>query len=185
MRRCRCGNEVAREAKFCANCGNRLATGAGRFLLWLGIVLILAIVSSILSLQLRLSPAQQAAERAAAERSETQAKAQEIAQKKEQAEIDFAALGARTLHSAMRNPDSFTLTQVLIMKNGSVCYEYRAQNGFGGMNVDKAVLTSLGKLVTTEQSGSSAILNKECYDKVGRDATSDVGIWAGVKYDTN
>ena len=35
----------------------------------------------------------------------------------------------------MRDPDSFKLSSVIIMDKGAVCYEYRAHNGFGGVNV--------------------------------------------------
>jgi hypothetical protein len=52
-----------------------------------------------------------------------------------------ALIGAQILRKSMRNPDSFKLESVLVTMKGVVCYEYRAQNGFGGMNVEFAVLS--------------------------------------------
>jgi hypothetical protein len=54
-----------------------------------------------------------------------------------------AAAGAIVLRKQMRNPDSFKLASVLRFPDGAVCYEYRAQNGTGGMNVERAVLTQI------------------------------------------
>jgi len=53
---------------------------------------------------------------------------------------------AVTLKGAMRTPESFKLYSALLMANGAVCYDYRAQNGFGGMNRERAVLTTAGAL---------------------------------------
>ena len=86
---------------------------------------------------------------------------QEEARKQEQAKLDdkkmVASLGAYTLKSSMRNPASFQLIKVFAMPNGAYCYEYRAQNGFGGMNVELSVLTPKGNM--TENTGT---YNKYC-----------------------
>ena len=57
--------------------------------------------------------------------------------------------GPATLRSAMLNPNSFTLSSAILLRNRTVCYQYRAQNGFGGMNVDSAVMTPMGKFSDT------------------------------------
>jgi hypothetical protein len=45
---------------------------------------------------------------------------------------EVAALGVETLKKSMRNPDSFKLTSVFIVKaTGATYYEFRSQNGFG------------------------------------------------------
>lgn len=49
--------------------------------------------------------------------------------------------------SSLRNPDSFTMSSVIYMKDGSICMSYRAQNGFGGMNVANSVETPKGKIL--------------------------------------
>lgn len=74
----------------------------------------------------------------------------------------------------MRNPDSFKLSNALFMDNGAVCYEYRAQNGFGGMNIGHAVLNPKGVLKTNEMNGGTQLWNHECANKSGSEDTSAV-----------
>lgn len=90
-----------------------------------------------------------------------------------------AVAGAKRLRSSMRNPCSFKLAQVLIMDDGAVCYEFRSQNGFGGMNVGRAVLSPSGKFKTSESNGFRCMWNKECANKYGQDRTWSVGYAAG------
>jgi hypothetical protein len=52
-----------------------------------------------------------------------------------------AHAGMLALRWGMRNPETFSLETATLMPDGSVCYSYRAQNGFGGMNRQHAVLT--------------------------------------------
>jgi hypothetical protein len=105
--------------------------------------------------------------------------AEKAAKQKEQAALVFAAAGAKNIRNAMRNPDSFKLAQVLMMHDGAVCYEFRSQNGFGGMNVGHAVLSPSGQLRTNETSGFGALWNKECADKTGIDETEQLGYVTG------
>ena len=46
--------------------------------------------------------------------------------------------GAKLLHSAARDPDSFKIGRAWIMRSekygDAICYDYYARNGFGGMN---------------------------------------------------
>lgn len=48
-----------------------------------------------------------------------------------------AVVGGHTLQNDMRDPDSFVIERVIYTNNGKdkerYCYEYRARNGFGGM----------------------------------------------------
>jgi hypothetical protein len=85
---------------------------------------------------------------------------------KEAARVAFVANGSRRLRNAVRNPDAFKLMRVLVMDDGAACYEYRAQNGFGGMNGGRAVLSPDGDLETTETAGFRALWKKECAGKV-------------------
>ena len=90
----------------------------------------------------------------------------------------IAAAEASLIKNAMRNPDSFKLNEVLLMKNGSSCFEYRAQNGFGGMNVGQAVYSNpTGKLKTNEMGGFPSLWNKECANQSGEIITDDVLIY--------
>jgi hypothetical protein len=56
---------------------------------------------------------------------------------------------------------------VLGMDDGTICYEYRAQNGFGGMNREVAALLPNAKALTT----SSVAWNTHCAHKNGHDVT--------------
>jgi hypothetical protein len=92
-------------------------------------------------------------------------------EQKDEATWETALLMANALQKSMRNSDSFKLTSVLFMNDGSVCYEYRAQNGFGGMNVGQAVLSPKGSFRTDEMGGFRTLWNKYCANKIGEDKT--------------
>ena len=96
-----------------------------------------------------------------------------------EARFQLAVLAAKQLKAAMRNPDSFKLSKVITLEDGTSCFEYRGQNGFGGMNVGQAVVTPKGRLVTSEGSGFSSVWNRSCAKKTGEDTTWRVGYAAG------
>ena len=98
---------------------------------------------------------------------------------KEEAQFQAGAAGAKSLMDAMRNPDSFKLSSALFMDDGVVCYEYRAQNGFGGMNVGHAVLTPKGTIKTNEMAGYRKLWNLECGNKSGYDKTWELNYAIG------
>ena len=70
--------------------------------------------------------------------------------------------GAATLQKAMRNPESFNLSSAILLKTGTVCYTYRAQNGFGGMNIENAV--PKGRILTNDEDW-----NKTCANRLGQE----------------
>lgn len=77
----------------------------------------------------------------------------------------------------MRNPDSFKLESAIVTDARAVCYEYRAQNGFGGTNVEHAVLASDGKTLKSESmAGFNNLWKKECNNKQGEDYTGRVKV---------
>lgn len=95
---------------------------------------------------------------------------EELATKKKKDEaVQRAAAGAVMLKKTMRDPDSFKLESALVINgSGAVCYEYRAKNGFGGINPGQAVLSADGKkFKSDEMDGFVALWNKECTDKPG------------------
>lgn len=100
--------------------------------------------------------------------------AQDAASEKEQRDLSRAIITARIMRSAMRNPDSFKLIQVILMPSGVACFDYRAENGFGGMNRDQAVLYHRTKIVADDDPRFPALWNRECADKVGQDVTNTV-----------
>lgn len=81
--------------------------------------------------------------------------------------------GAITLRKAMRNPDSFKVSQALQTSEGSVCYIYRAQNGFGGMNVGHAVVFQ-NHLIDESGIGFSDVWSRECNRKMGTERAAEV-----------
>jgi hypothetical protein len=93
------------------------------------------------------------------------------------AALAMAAVGAESIRKAMRDPDSFKLNSVLIIdKTRAVCCEYRARNGFNGLNVGHAVLSTKGKLVTDEMDGFRPLWNRECAHKEGHEWEPSVSI---------
>jgi hypothetical protein len=83
-----------------------------------------------------------------------------------------AALGAQILKKGMRNPASFELIEVGMSSTGAACYKYRAQNGFGGMNVAEAVWGNTFK--TSDQDGFSEAWNRDCGGKTWTIVTDHV-----------
>jgi hypothetical protein len=159
MRKCKCGNDVAANAKACPKCGHRFTSP----LTWaivaiVGLMIAAAIIGSFTGGGGQ--PAQPAS-----------SPADLAAQQKQDAADKSALIGAMQLRRSMRNPDSFVLTSVLAMDNGAVCYNYRGQNGFGGMTAGAAVLSPTGRFKTNEMGGFRVLWNKECAGKSGHDST--------------
>lgn len=163
MKQCKkCGKMLARNAQMCPGCGNRFTSGLTKVAAWsIGLSFVLMIV--IIGLAASSS-----------EPTTQKSEAQTQADARDNARYTFAVLGARRLKVAMRNPDSFRLTSALIMTNGAVCYEYRAQNGFGGMNKGQAVLAPHGTFKTDEMDGFAHLWNGECANRTGEDKTWEV-----------
>lgn len=121
---------------------------------FLGIVLLMIVISVIVGL-------------ATPKRSKT---ADEL---KDEVKFDRAAAGAMTLRKAMRNPDKFVVESALIIGEGNVvCYQYRGENGFGGMTRSSALLISDKdgqnyKVFTDSNNTFRRLWNKECAGKTG------------------
>lgn len=74
-----------------------------------------------------------------------------------------AYTGVFALKSAMRNPESFRLESVHVSDAGVACIEYRAQNGFGGMNRESALIGNGHAATSADKPGDFArVWNKEC-----------------------
>lgn len=167
MKPCTCGKQLDNSAKVCPGCGKafRVTSGFTKFVG--GSILVIAIVGAIGAINAPtpstpvVSPAQQAADQ------------------KDEAAFQRAVAGAKQLKQSMRNPDSFKLGETLIMHDGAVCYDYHAQNGFGGMNAGQAVLSPSGQFKSDESSGFTNLWNKECARQTGADKTWEVGYAAG------
>ena len=87
-------------------------------------------------------------------------------------EVTVATVAAKSIKAALRNPDSFVLESALVMDSGAVCLDYRAQNGFGGMNREQAVVpANTTKLFGTDTQGFKSAWRTHCAGKTRRDVT--------------
>ena len=93
--------------------------------------------------------------------------------KKSVARWEIALGGAVTLRKSMRDPDSFKVSSALEMEDGAVCYQYRARNGFGGMNVAQAVFTG-DRFIDESQPAFNKSWKTECAGKIGKDVASEI-----------
>lgn len=81
-----------------------------------------------------------------------------------------AASHAVELRKRMRNPSSFKLESAVILDDAkTVCYEYRATNGFGAVDAGRAVLEPGGALLTSDSAW-----DRNCGGKSGRDVANAI-----------
>src|SRR5579862_9905866 len=155
-----CGHLIATDDKFCTGCGRPIAVIPVKkkkthpLVLLLAVVLFVGVLGAIINAVTRSFVTDPSSRAVEAESGERPAR---------------AASGALTLKNAMRNPDSFKLSSALVMSTGSVCYLYRAQNGFGGVDVGHAVFTATGNFKTDESDGFATLWHKECAKKMGQE----------------
>ena len=159
-----CGKDKSQTAEVCPHCGFKQRKTS--FVTWLFAILIgLPMLTSIFIGASHESPVP---------RSMTP---EELAvKKKEDAATQRAAAGAVLLKKAMRDPDSFKLESALVIDgSGAVCYNYRAKNGFGGVDRGHAVLSTDGKrFKTDDMDGFTTLWNKECANKSGSETATAI-----------
>jgi hypothetical protein len=148
-----CSKEISSDAKVCPHCGKKLRMGAiaktGLILLSvLGAFIIIGFIGNAMQ-DASKTPQQVAADAA------------------EGAHLQAMIGGAMVLRKAMRDPDSFKVTQVLDMPDGAACYSYQAKNGFGGMDQGQAVLFN-GKFLDSSMGGFNQLNEQECAGKTGK-----------------
>lgn len=73
----------------------------------------------------------------------------------------------------MREPKSFELISALGMETDVICLEYRARNGFGGMNVERSVVVGTA-LTPSSAKTFTKTWNSRCAGKTGADLTTTV-----------
>lgn len=93
---------------------------------------------------------------------------QEEQQAKNEKKYHLVFAGQETLKKIARDPDSLVFERVRYMDDESVCYEYRAKNGFGGMSKGKAVLSNKG-FITNDTNGFQSIWSEKCDGKTGEE----------------
>jgi hypothetical protein len=158
-----CKKEVSTEAKTCPACGAKVRKPPKQVsrntLIILGLLALAFVGVSI--------EGQKAREQEAAAKTP----AQRAAEQKERTQDALAAVGAATLKKAMKDPQSFSLTSLVVMDDGAACYKYRAVNSFGASLPSRAVLLPSGKMFTEDHDGNSFVnaFNKGCAKKMGRE----------------
>lgn len=88
----------------------------------------------------------------------------EIKDKKER-DFQLVVLGAQRLKDSMKKPETFKLVDAALMKDGSICYTYRARNSFNDEREDYYVVTPLAG------SNKPSDWNKYCAGKAGENFT--------------
>lgn len=133
-----CGKEVSNEAANCVNCGAKIKKPTSIA------TLIVAAVAAVIVVQCSMSMSKS-----------TQPKAPPDPVAEER--FQKTARIAMALKQSLRDPESLTLESAWANDDASVvCIEYRARNGFGGINKE-FIISAKGKL-----SKEPAAWNKHC-----------------------
>lgn len=157
-----CGASVSTEAKVCPGCGANRKTfrrpaGAPKRMSWpkkVGIAFAVMVGVGVVA-QTIAGPSTDKA----------QAESPQVKQSKQRGYTAY--LAAKALKASLRIPDSLDFDEILANDDGSViCMTYRAQNGFGGMSLERIVFKD-GK-----PSQSRAALRANCSHKMLFDVTS-------------
>lgn len=165
-----CKNPVSTTAKACPHCGAKPPRRVG-LLGWLFVIFIFAPMVWIMA-----SPAPETVSAAAPAVSPEEAARRAAESAADKARSIRAAAGAVAIKKAARNPDSVVLESAFHTVDGAVCYRYRAQNGFGGMNRAEAVLRKNDRMVGSGEAGFEAAWNAECAGKDGYQYAKSAGL---------
>src|SRR6476469_7596301 len=122
-----CSKEVSTQARACPHCGAKRAKSAGPIAyIFAGLFFLIVFKSCSI-------------ERRADTRTSDQIAAANAAEKDYQARLVSAATVMASIKASLRDPQSVQWSSVKSDAEGTVvCVEYRARNGFGGMNVESA-----------------------------------------------
>ena len=87
--------------------------------------------------------------------------------------LSNVATGMEYLRTHARNPASLQFINVRVMtKTGSVCFTYRAQNGFGGMGIEQSAYDARHNvMITPEDSAWREDWDRACGSKASTDVT--------------
>ena len=151
-----CGSAVSSEAKTCPGCGVERKVfrrsgkvkepASGRKKLAVGFAVFVGVCIVGLASSLPANNAGTAPE--------------DLATRQQHGRTSAAFASARALKASLRNPDSLTFRSIGTNDDGGVvCITYRAQNGFGGMNLEHVVFRD------GDPSQSAAAWNRTCAHK--------------------
>ena len=147
-----CGTEVSDKAKVCPKCGAPVPKGTSLFTVIIGFILVMFFVGIISS---NMSSNDKTPEQIAASQKSSE-------------NIQNAIQAGHFLKKSLRDPESLKYENVIATDSGTICYEYSAKNGFGGMNSGKAFyLPKEDKFRMSEMDGFGKVWKKECAGKSG------------------
>jgi hypothetical protein len=96
-------------------------------------------------------------------------------------EAKYQELSKRAAHGfcgivlSVRNPTSTRLETAYATADGTICYIFRSQNGFGGMNRERAVFPATSEKFNVSTAG----WKKYCTKKAVADVTSNAALLTG------
>lgn len=152
-----CKHEISKKAKKCPNCGAPIKRTS--VVTWLvGIIFSMLVIGMV-------SNGARAPTKYTSTAVKKQADPLSLAKTR-------AKLANKHIKKAQRNPKSYVLEKVFYAeKTKALCFDYRSQNGFGGINKIQAVLIEKsGRIVTSEDDGFVSVYNEQCA-KEGYDIT--------------
>lgn len=156
LNKCRkCGAEFTNSEDQCPKCGTTVSSANNQ-------IIIAMIGIATLILWWIFSPSKESA----SDLAEKQLKAEQKAPDDRKWNLIFT--GEEMLKKMMRDPDSLVFDRVLFTDDENVCYEYRAKNGFGGMNKGGAIFYDKG-FITNEVDGFQPIWSEKCAGKSGEE----------------
>lgn len=155
MGNCReCGKEASSEAKACPHCGATKPVEKTSLFTWIAGGFFALIVGSCV---LGGSDSKNSSQPTQASKTPEQIAAEAEAKAREEAAFQKTVRAAAAVKSALRDPGSLSWESIRASSDANViCLEYRAKNGFGGMNKEFVVFAN-GK-----PSQTVAAWNKHC-----------------------
>jgi NMD protein affecting ribosome stability and mRNA decay len=143
-----CGAKISSQASACPQCGAKARRKTSAFTKIAGSLFAIIVAVSVLSPKTEVPPPA------------PKTPAQQAAEAQKEARFQKTVLVVKTIRSALRDPESVKWESVAANDDASiVCVEYRARNGFGGLNLERATYAK-GKLST-----ESVPWNKNCAHK--------------------
>lgn len=136
-----CNHQVSKTAKSCPSCGEKLRMGAfAKVIFWiLATPLILMVLPPFIS--------------GFSEGAGLVSPEQKKARQDDEARFKLAWSRVSAVKSLMRDPESFALESVHVTHADIVCIEYRARNGFGGMNRESVIVDGVQPYQSTDDDG--------------------------------
>jgi hypothetical protein len=149
-----CGLKVDNKIAACAHCGAKPRAGARTGIIVAAVIGGIIILSNLLSLLLS-APAP-----ASASLTPTATQAVKAPDPAREARLKRALVVVTLVKTGLRDPDSVSWQHIRANDDASVvCLEYRARNGFGGLNLERTAYVG-GRL-----SNESKAWNKNCAAK--------------------